>query len=291
MTAEALVKISNGESHCLIKPQLGASIVQWTVGNQDMLRRSDDKGLQGDDPRNLASFPLVPFSNRIGFGRFTWAGEDMQLDANFLPEPHAIHGTGWRAAWDVIQQCDDSVTLTYSHSISGGWHWPFEAKQHIVVTADGLMMQLSARNLFDRPVPLAFGHHPYFDSAGATLHFNASQIWHTGQDGLPDQATEPSGQYDFANGDPVAGRALDNGYSGWDGKAQIHWQDRPLMLEVAADMKAAVVFIPKAEDYFCFEPVPHIINALNMLGHDPQMPVIEPGELFETSICFTAKAA
>jgi aldose 1-epimerase len=291
MSLEALIKISSGKSQCVIKPQLGASVVQWSIGDQDMLRRSDNEGIQGDDPRKLASFPLVPFSNRIGFGRFTWAEENLQLEPNFLPEPHAIHGTGWRAAWDIIEQRDDSVTLCYSHDVSSGWHWPFEAKQHFTVTADGLMMKLSARNLFDRPVPLAFGHHPYFDSAGATLSFNAAQIWHTGQDGLPDVVAEPNGQYDFANGNPVAGRALDNGYAGWDGKAQIHWQDRPFMLEVTSDMKAAVVFVPEAEDYFCFEPVPHIINALNMPDHSPQMPVIEPGAVFETSITFLAKAA
>jgi aldose 1-epimerase len=290
MTAEALIKISSNESHCVIKPQLGASIVEWRVGDQDMLRRADDEGIQGDDPRNLASFPLVPFSNRIGYGRFKWAGQDLQLDQNFLPEPHAIHGIGWKVAWDVIEQHNDSVTLGYSHDVSGGWHWPFEAKQHFTVTANGLMIELSARNIFDQPVPLAFGHHPYFDSSGAILRFNAEQVWHNGQDGLPNAVTKPTSQYDFANGAPVTGRAIDNGYAKWDGTAQIRWDDRPLMLDIVSDMTAAVVFVPKAEDYFCFEPVPHIINALNIPGHGPQMPVIDAGQTYKSTINFIASA-
>jgi aldose 1-epimerase len=239
----------------------------------------------------MASFPLVPYSNRIGFARFDWADQTVLLQANFSPEPHSIHGTGWTSAWEAERLGPGTVILRLVHHANADWYWPFEAEQRITLSANALEIRLIARNRSDQKVPLAIGHHPYFDSKGATLFFNARQVWHTGADGLPAFASAPQGDLDFANHQAVQGRILDNGYAGWDGKARIHWQDRPLQLDIAADMQAAVVYVPQDQQYFCFEPVPHIINALNLPEHSPQMPLVEPGACYETQIVFTATPA
>jgi aldose 1-epimerase len=39
---------------------------------------------------------------------------------------------------------------------------------------------------------------------------------------------------------------------------------------------------------FCFEPVPHVNDALNRRGRDYAMPVIAPGKSFTASIVFRA---
>jgi aldose 1-epimerase len=291
MAATNCITIRDGDSHCLIAPEQGAGIMAWSIGAQDMLRRADSAAIASNDPLRYASFPLVPYSNRIGYGQFDWLGLSMQIRPNFAPEPHAIHGTGWKRPWQVAHADARSCELLLDFEANEDWHWSFTASQHVEVRESNLRLTLSATNRSDIAVPLAFGHHPYFDSQGATLTFKAEQIWQSGSDGLPSYAEAPSGAYDFGNGDPVAGRALDNGYSGWDGKAQIRWQDRPLMLDVVSDMTAAVVFVPEGESYFCFEPVPHIINALNLQDHAPQMPVIAPGETFKAFIDFAAMAA
>ena len=54
-------------------------------------------------------------------------------------------------------------------------------------------------------------------------------------------------------------------------------------------MEAAVVYVPKGEAFFCFEPVPHIVNALNSPNYRPQMPLVAPGARFESSIQFKAR--
>ena len=56
-------------------------------------------------------------------------------------------------------------------------------------------------------------------------------------------------------------------------------------------LAAAVVYIPAGADYFCFEPVPHIVNALNLPGHAPAMPLVLPGEVFTASITLAARPA
>lgn len=276
-----------GEAVCEICPDVGGSIARWAIGGQEMFRRSNAEAINDRQPLGMASFPLVPYSNRIGLGRFDWGGREIRLTPNFPPEPHAIHGTGWTAPWTLEPLGPDAIILLHRHDADGNWPWSFEAEQHVTLLPDALSLRLVVHNLSDQTVPLAFGHHPYFDSEGATLSFHAEQVWRTGSDGLPSNAEAPMAAFDFKSCEPLQGRILDNGFAGWDGKAQIRWDNRPLALEIEADMRAAVVYVPEGSDYFCFEPVPHIINALNMPDHVPQMPLVAPGTSFEADICFT----
>lgn len=149
-------------------------------------------------------------------------------------------------------------------------------------------MKLSATNLSNEPAPLAFGHHPYFDVEVAYLTFDAARIFMSGDDALPTEAVSPDGRFDFRSTSAVAGREIDHCYAEWDGRARIQWTGRPLALEIEANMAAAVVYIPKAGSAFCFEPVPHVNNALNRADDLPCMPTIAPDESFTATILLSA---
>ena len=256
-----------------------------------MLRAAQPHAAKETFPLGMASFPLVPYSNRIGHGRFDWNGTTVNLEPNFPPEPHAIHGTGWTASWDVESHNADEVTLVHSHKADRHWPWHFDATQRIHLTEFTLTIEMIAHNRSDQMVPLGFGHHPYFDTDAATLTFGAQTIWLTGKDALSETYETPSGFFDFRHGQSVTDCALDNCYAGWDGKATIRWQGRPLQLNIHSDMSAAVIYIPRSENYFCFEPVPHIINALNLPGQSPPMPIVAPGARFTSQIQFRATDA
>jgi aldose 1-epimerase len=141
-----------------------------------------------------------------------------------------------------------------------------------------------AINRASQPVPLAFGHHPYFDLQGASLRFHASGVLMNGEDALPLGADTPEGQFDFSQNGAVAGRNIDHCYTGWDGHAEIRWDGRPLALELRSDMNAAVVYVPYGGAAFCFEPVPHVNNALNRRDLAPAMPIIQPGASFVSNV-------
>ena len=280
------VLLRNGDAECEIWPDKGGSIARWAIAGQNMFRTTAPGARADALPTCMASFPLVPFSNRIGFGRFDWKGKTIKLKLNARPEPHSLHGTGWIARWTATELTENAVVLSYEHHPDQYWPWHFSAEQHIVITNDGLTIQMKARNLSDRPAPLAFGHHPAFDSEGATLAFNASTVWLSGDEGLPAFAETPNTAFDFTNGGRVTGRVLDNGYAGWDGKANIRWDNRPRELVIISDMRAAVVYVPDDESHFCFEPVPHIINALNLPDQQPSMPIVAPGASVASNIQF-----
>lgn len=272
-------------------PDVGGSIASWRIDGQDMLRRADEAAIASGDPLQFASFPLVPFSNRIADGKFDWQGETFQIEPNFAPEPHAIHGVGWKTPWEVSELSERQCVLTFSHKADGRWHWPFSATQTVTLGEHTLDIALEAVNLCDAPTPLAFGHHPYFDQYGAYLSFDADRVFMSGSDGLPTSSTTPLGKFDFSKGEPVHGRDIDHCYGGWPGKARIVWHDRPLGLVMESNMCAAVVYIPQDGDSFCFEPVPHINNALNRPDDEPTMPVIPPDSSYRSTISMTAAAA
>ena len=277
-----------GTSECTVCPALGGGIAGWSVDGQAMLRRTSAEAIDTGHVLGLSSFPLVPYSNRIAHGQFEWAGHIVRITPNFAPEPHAIHGTGWEDAWQGEQISACQMRLHLTHSGDARWPWPFDAEQIVTVCEDGLSLALSATNLADVAVPLAFGHHPYFDSAGASMTFAAERVWMTGDDGLPSHPIAPSGQFDFAAGGQVEGCNIDHCYADITWPAKMSWERRPLRLEIGSNLPAAVVYVPKGGASFCFEPVPHINNALNLPDHAPAMPIIAPGERFEATIVFKA---
>jgi aldose 1-epimerase len=181
--------------------------------------------------------------------------------------------------------------LTLEHDADDHWPWPFSATQEITLQDNSLDLTLSAVNQADCATPLGFGHHPYFDQDGAYMFFKAERLLLSGDDSLPTLAVPPEGMFDFSAGEPIEGRDIDHCYSGWDGETRIIWEGRDLGVIVRSTLEAAVVYILAGGDAFCFEPVPHVNNALNRPDDRPSMQVIDPGCSYTSCISMTALTA
>ncbi len=277
-----IVQLASGDSACSLLPLAGGSIESWRVYGQDMLRAATSQS----DPLQAASFPLVPYSNRIANGRFEWNGRQIGLAPHPIAKPHSIHGVGWLGAWDVFESGADFAVLRYTHDGDDNWPWPFLAEQRFKLGPDNLSVDLTAQNLADKAVPLSFGHHPYFDSAGASLRFAASRICMNGDDNLPEREQGIESTQNFAEGRVIGGQPFDNLFTGWNGAAEIVWADRKHGLRIVSDLPHAQLYVPLGQSFFCFEPVAHRTNALNSQNCD--MPGIAPGQAFAASIRFTA---
>jgi aldose 1-epimerase len=236
-----------------------------------------------------ASFPLLPYSNRIGGARFPLNGKTVSLTPHAEATPHSLHGVGWERSWAAQNKAPDSLTLGLKHAGDEDWPFAFSAEQHFSIGPDWLEIRLKAINEEAFPVPLAFGHHPYFDSQGAILRFSADYFYPATSDSLPAERQMVTPATDFALGRTVAQCDFDNIYAGWAGEGWIEWEDRCLALHIESDLPHAVVYTPKDSDYFCFEPVPHISNALNRADGD--MVLIAPDAAFEAYIRFSAITA
>jgi len=71
-----LLTLASADARLVLAPALGGSVVAWSVGDTPVMRHSPPDAVE---PLALACFPLVPFSNRIGLGRFDWLGSAHRL--------------------------------------------------------------------------------------------------------------------------------------------------------------------------------------------------------------------
>lgn len=255
-------------------PALGGSIASLRYRGADILRPTP---ASADHPLDTASFPLVPYANRIAHGRFRVGGQTIALPHNFGDHPHALHGVGWLAAWQGAAETPDRATLTLTHRASDAWPWDFTAQQRFTLGADGLAVRLTLRNCDAQPIPAGLGFHPYFPAPpGTRLRARLQGAWLSDATQLPTARVADDHFGKWRTGDDVARAVLvDNTHDGWDGEAWIESGDRTIRL-TAQGTRWLHLYMPPGEPFFCAEPVSHLPDAVNR--DDQGMTVLAAGE-------------
>ncbi len=237
----------------------------------DILRRA----AEGEaNPLGFASFPLVPYANRIAHGRLPVTGGVHQMPLNFGDHPHSLHGHGWQTEWLVESATDTGAVLSLMHEADDRWPWSFRAEQRVTLSNDALAMTVSLTNLSDEDAPVGLGFHPYFHADDATLlRFDADRVWLSTPDMLPEQPTHAGHFADWAEGAPVSGDGLiDNVYEGWTGNAEVI-RHGGLRIHLGAE-GADWLHVYRAPGLmsFCLEPVSHMPDAINRDGMERLAP-------------------
>jgi len=253
-----------------IAPSIGGSIAHyhWIDGahRHDWLRPAAPADLLAGTAGRLACFPLVPFSNRLRDGRFAFGGHAIALPLNQPPQPHALHGHGWQAAWSVVERDADRITLEYDHR-AGAWPFPYRARQEFLLTGDELRLSLSLENRGRETMPAGLGFHPYFPrTPGCRLSARVDAMWATDAEVMPTALVDADPRLGDPRGLPVADVMLDNAFTGWRRQAAITWPERGarLLLDAGAPLGFLVVYSPAGADFFCAEPVSHCTDAFNL---------------------------
>jgi aldose 1-epimerase len=274
MAEPSLIALEAGPVRVVLSPDAGGAIARFAVERAgvlvDILRPPSPAALADRNARALASYPLVPFSNRIGDAAFRLDGRDYRLNRNFPPEAHAIHGDGWQAAWQVEAVASDRATLSYRHdgAASGGAGWPFRylARQSFTVDPGGLTVEIGGTNLDTQAWPFGCGLHPYFRATPAMrLTARLPEVWLWDTVKLPVAKIPTPPAWDFAAGRAVTALHLDHCFAGWDGHAAIAWPELDLGLTIAADplfRHCVIAVLPG--DVVAIEPVSHANDAINL---------------------------
>lgn len=278
-----------------LAPETGGAIAGFRQGGFAVMRETPpDAG----DVDSFACYPLVPFSNRIAGGRFSFQGRTYQLrrDAS-TGGRHAIHGEGWQRAWSVAEAGGASarLMLDYHGAEAGAWPFPFRAEQHFALSRNGLTVTLVLTNAGATAAPAGIGLHPYFPRHdGVTLGFRARAVWQNAADQLPSAAIAPPAEWDFSAPRALKEPALDNCFAGWPGVAEIAWPGAGRTLKIDADhcFRHAVVYTPPGCAYFAFEPVSHMNDAINRMDlSDHGLVVLEPGGSLTGTVRFTIESS
>jgi galactose mutarotase-like enzyme len=236
---------------------------------------------------------LAPWANRLAGWQYAVAGIDVDLDGldlgtddNGLP----IHGLlvgreGWRVTDHSAR--GDEAHLTASIGVDSA-AFPFPHRIDLAVTAGGgaLTVDTTVVPAARRPVPIAFGWHPYFrlpsrPRANWDLVLPARRHLTLDDRGIPTGSEEPEAE----EAAPIGDRTFDDLYAlGEDHRLALRADDgSAIELQSDAAYPFAQVWVPEGRDFAALEPMTSPTNSLAT----GSAPVVQPGEAYTARFTLT----
>ena len=240
---------------------------------------------------DCSSYLLVPWSNRVRDGVLRHEGRSYRLRRN-ADDGTALHGTAMEFSWDVSLAGDTELQATFDSSSVHGVNYPWRFSSRVGFRLDGprLVVDLSVRNEDEVPVPVGFGHHPYFrrrltgpgDDVRLEIpcreYFELVDCLPTG----PAVPVEP--RVDFTGLRPLGEEWVDDCLTGRDPEVPIRLSypsGVEVTLQVDEVFSNVVLYIPTGSDVFAVEPVTNANDGFTLLEEGipgSGILVLDPGE-------------
>jgi aldose 1-epimerase len=297
--SQELVVLAAGELRLVLAPETGGAIASFTREWQEgpnkrelhWLRPGTAAGLAARNPLDMASFPLVPFCNRIRDGRARFEGREIDFPPNHPGQQakHPLHGIGWLLPWQVMSASYSEAELSLDVPASQAWPWHFSATQRFELHASELAVTMTVTNHDDAAMPAGIGHHPYFPHhPGTRLRSTAQAMWRGDAEVMPVDLQTTGAVERLAEGVLLAELDLDNNFVGWQHSTRVDWPAdwrgpaRSVVMEADSPLDYFVLYCPRGYDHFCAEPVSQCTDWLNLLPQYGAGPLggsrVEPGQ-------------
>jgi aldose 1-epimerase len=277
-----------------VLPATGASIAFGRIlvdGTWVDLLRPTRPSVYGN-PEKCASFPLVPWSNRIRDGVLHFRGRTWQL-AHSACDATAIHGAVREFTWGVVDRTASSVDLELDTTGLTGVNFPWHFRSRITyaLTDRALAVSTTIENIDSEPFPAGFGHHPYFrrrllpGRPDAVLQVPAERAYALDHAIAVGPAGDVPGRADYRSPRPLGSAFVDDVLTARrpGEPIRIHYPEQGVEVSLDADdaFEHVVVYVPRGRAYFAVEPVTNVNGGFAL--HDAGVPgtgvfVLEPGE-------------
>lgn len=258
--------LKNSLANVTVAPELGGALLSYNANVDGVLRAIFKNSVGATQVGSSSCFPLVPYSNRIREGKFTWQGKTITLPLNFLPQKHSNHGHGWQTSWTVLFHSDERVIIEYQHQ-ADDWPFSYTTRQTISLHGPALELKLSLINTSSFDMPAGLGLHPYFTRTQlTTLHCDVNQMWDVDNESMPLSIIDAPVSLIGEAGLIINEHQLDNAFINFPAKAIITWPEWQVKATICSSSKCQfmVVYSPKNESFFCVEPVTHCTDAINL---------------------------
>lgn len=302
-----IVSIENDHWRIGLVPATGGSVAygQVRIGGAwvDVLRPTPEESLER--ATETASYPLVPWSNRIRGAKLEWNNRVYQLRVNF-PDGTAIHGTGLEYPWAVVEHEPHRVVLEFvSKEVYGvNWPWPFVARYEYVLDGERFTWNMSITNVSHETFPAGLGHHPYLlrqlaDANGpvgeeAHLQVNCDKGYALTRC-LPETAAGQIAPHaDFRQLRPLGEAFVDDCFTGRTSTTacMVEWPGAlSLDIEAGALLEHVVVYIPQGEKFFAVENITNCNDAFHLEAKGEPgtgLFLVQPRETRSTSFTYVA---
>ena len=178
---------------------------------------------------------LVPWPNRVRDGRYSFAGQDRQLDLTEPEQGHAIHGLVRSATWALTDRTAAAATLEHLMLAQPGYPHVLAVRVDYRLGDSGLAVTVTTTNQGDHPAPYGTGAHPYVRASlgpidSCRLRVPAATRLVTDERQIPiGQAAVDGSEYDFRAPRTIGPMRLDTAYRDLDrdgsGIAHVELQD------------------------------------------------------------------
>jgi aldose 1-epimerase len=201
--------------HTAAVTQVGATVREFHTGDRTVL---DGFGVDEICPAGHGQ-PLLPWPNRIGDGRYGFAGAEHQLALNEPERGNAIHGlTRWQA-WEIVERSEDAVRLATRVYPQPGYPFALELEVGYRLDDAGLTVTYGAVNAGTTDLPFGAGQHPYRSPGpggidGARLRLAVGTVVEVDDRLLPTGVGAVPAAFDFRADRELRGVHLDTCFGG-----------------------------------------------------------------------------
>jgi aldose 1-epimerase len=222
---------------------------------------------------------LHPWANRLSAYVYTVLGREVALDSARSPlhlDPNGLPIHGVLAAsphWELDSRGASEGSAAIGARLDYGAHdellaafpFPHEVRVEAELAGQTLTVATTLRPTEDRPVPIAFGWHPYLRLPGLPrgdwwVEMPVLTRAVLDDRGIPSGGEEPA---DVAPG-PLAERTYDDLFTSLAEPPRfvLEGQGRRIEVEFGEGYPLAQVYAPEGEGFVCFEPMTAPTNAL-----------------------------
>ncbi|TIU30152.1 MAG: aldose 1-epimerase [Mesorhizobium sp.] len=284
-----MVELHDGRARLVLAPERGAAIARYdalVIGGAPvpLLEPGDGTGTSGCQL-------LVPWSNRISGGGFTFDGRFHAVEPNVPGEAFPIHGDGFQKPWRLARHTAIEAELVLDDGAIGPYRY---AASITYALRDGTLdARLSVENRAGMRLPHGLGFHPWFPRGDTTLlKARAKRVWLEDERHLPVGVVPVSERpgWDFDRPIPLPLEWVNNAFDGWDRRASIVQMEEGIKISLTASPELAVyiLYSPSPDaGFFCFEPVSHTVDA----HHGEGQTVLEHGATMSAGMSLDWKIA
>jgi aldose 1-epimerase len=170
----------------IIFPNLGASLQKLSRNRIDIIDgiKATKEELKIYGARYNSSF-LFPFPSRIEDGKYSFNGQDYQLDINDTSYNNAIHGLIYNKPFKLKNKLvsNSKAKLKLNYKYKGdfkGFPFPYKLSLIYIFSEENVKVKFNIENTGATEFPFGIGWHPYFkttDLSNSTLNFNGKSEW------------------------------------------------------------------------------------------------------------------
>jgi aldose 1-epimerase len=171
---------------------------------------------------------LLPWPNRIRDGKYTFAGEDLQLALTEPGRHNASHGLVRWANWSPTVQETDRLVMELTLHPQPGYPFALALAIEYRLGAGGLSVETTATNIGPRPCPYGAGAHPFLTVGtdlvdDAVLMVPADSYLEADDRGIPTGSPVAAAgtPYDFREGRPIGDLVVDTAYTDLTGNEAV----------------------------------------------------------------------